>query len=65
MIPPPPGFPDRPDLPDLPAPHRAAPPAATSWLGLLEDLQRKVEEMEKRLDGLEERMRAVEGHPQM
>jgi hypothetical protein len=62
MIPSPPEHPDLPEIPERPIPIRATPPSAASWLGLLEELQQKLRDVEKRVDGLEERLRAVEGH---
>jgi len=62
MIPSPPEHPDLPEIPERPIPIRATPPSATSWLDLLEVLQQNLRDLEKRVDGLEERLRAVEGH---
>lgn len=50
-----------PEIPERPVPIRATPPT-TSWLDLVEEVQQKLRDMEKRVDGLEERLRAVEGH---
>jgi len=62
MIPSPPEHPEIPEIPERPIPIRATPPTASSWLDLIEELQRKLRDMEKRVDGLEERLRTVEGH---
>jgi len=47
-------------LPERPEPLRMAAPSAASWWDLLEEVQKKLRDLEKRIDGIEERLRAVE-----
>jgi len=60
MIPSPPGPGDI-LLPERPEPLRMAAPSAASWWDLLDEVQKKIRDLETRIDSIDERLRAVEG----